>query len=73
MQVRKELTDRVLDQNGNAINFRYLDGLLIEDHTMLLMRHFLFKKATGEAPPKETTGKDFRRVKDYLMRFYVDY
>jgi hypothetical protein len=73
MQVRKELLDRVLDQNGNAINFRYLDGLLIEDHMGLLMRHFLFKTATGENPPRETTGKDFRRIKDYLMRFYVEH
>lgn len=73
MQVRKELIDRVVDDSGNSVNYRYMDGLLIEDEMTLFMQHYLYKLATNSAPDIDTSGADFRKIKDYLMRLYVDY
>jgi hypothetical protein len=37
------------------------------------MKHYLYQLASGRTAPLETTGKDFRKLKNYWMRYYVSY
>lgn len=74
MQTRKEITNPVTDVNGNTIEYRFLEGgLLPEDQMTLYMRHYLYQLASGRTVPLETTGPDFRKLKNYWMRLYVQY
>lgn len=72
MQTRKELVDRTINTDGEAISYRYLDGLLIEDQMTLYMRHFLAKLATSTTPDLDKSGSDFRKVRNYLIRLRVE-
>ncbi len=74
MKTRREITNQATDINGNVIEYRYLDGgLLLEDQMTLYMKHYLYQLASGRTAPLETTGKDFRKLKNYWMRYYVNY
>jgi len=74
MKTRREITNQVTDVNGNVIEYRYLDGgLLLEDQMILNMKHYLYQLTSGKSAPLETTGKDFKKLKDYWMRYYVSY
>lgn len=74
MITRKETTNSVTDVNGNVIEYRFLDGgLLPEDQMLLYMKHYLYQLATNKTAPMETTGPDFRKLKNYWMRLYVNY
>ncbi len=74
MRTRKEATDKVIDANGKTIDYKFFEGgLLLEDEMLLYMRHYLYELTTGKSAPLETTGMDFRKLKNYWMRLYVSY
>lgn len=67
MYQRKELTKRIIKDDGSAINVRFMDGLVIEDVLLQLVQAFAYKQITGvdvKAPVK-------RQLKDYLIKLYT--
>ncbi len=67
MYQRKELTKRIIKDDGTAINIRFMDGIVIEDVLLQLVQAFAYKQITGieaKAPVK-------RQLKDYLIKLYT--
>lgn len=74
MRIRKEVSKVAIDVNGKAIEYKFFDGgLLPEDQVILYMKHYLYQLTTGKSAPMETTGEDFKKLKNYLLRLYVNY
>ena len=74
MRIRKEVSKTAIDVNGNAIEYKFFDGgLLPEDQVILYMKHYLYQLTTGKSAPMETPGEDFKKLKNYLLRLYVNY
>ena len=74
MRIRKEVSKTAIDVNGNAIEYKFFYCFLLpEDQVILYMKHYLYQLTTGKSAPMETTGEDFKKLKNYLLRLYVNY
>ena len=61
---RKEETRRIVLDDGNAVNVRVLDGLLVDDILIQGMKAEGFRVMTGRDVHPYTP----RKLKDYLIR-----
>lgn len=69
MLQRKEITDRVIKDDGEAINYRILDSITIDDQMIMNMYSSLFTKATSEVRDVLFGKKE----KDFLIKLYTLY
>jgi hypothetical protein len=60
---RKEVESRVVLANGQAVNIRMMDGLLIDDLLIQGMKAEGYRLITGEDVFPDIT----RKLKDYLI------
>jgi len=67
MYQRKESTQRIILEDGTAINVRIMDGLLIEDIMIQHAQAAAFGIITGE----DKRALIRRDIKDYLIRLYT--
>lgn len=61
---RKEVTRRVILENGRALNVRVMDGLLVDDILIQGMKAEGYRVMTG----REAHPDIGRNLKDYLIR-----
>lgn len=69
MLQRKEITNRIIKDDGEAISYRILDSITVDDQMLMFMHNSLFKVATSQ-----TRDIYFgRKEKDFLIKLYTLY
>jgi hypothetical protein len=67
MYQRKEKTQRIINDDGSAVNFRFLTGRTIEDVLLQATKAYAYKVITGI----DKTSRVKRQEKDYLIKLYT--